>query len=285
MSDNFLGIASPYTDYDKADTVILPVPYEQTTSYGKGTADGPAAVIEASAYVELYDEVYDSEAWRRGIFTDKPLKFNGNVRQDFELISARVDKHLQNNKCIVSLGGEHSITFPLLRPFLRRFPEITVIQFDAHSDLRDSYEGTPYSHACVMKRVWEETARIYQIGIRSQCAEEAVFIRETGIRTLYAHQLRAGWRKTLADLSGPVYITFDVDFWDPAVMPATGTPEPGGFFWDETLEMLDFIFTQCNVLGWDMVELSPLKGLSHPNFTAAKLIYKMINLKWKDESS
>jgi len=282
MSAFFLGEETRDTSYEQARAVVLPIPYEKTTSYGSGTARGPQAIIEASAYVELYDEVYETEVWRQGIYTDTAPVFTGETEQDFDILADRVDKHLKNGKFVVSLGGEHAISYPLVKAFRHHYPDLTVIQFDAHSDLRDSYEGSIYSHASVMKRLYDSGIAFRQIGIRSQCVEEARLIREQNLATLYAHHTQSHWRDFLSDIRGNVYITFDVDFWDPSLMPATGTPEPGGFFWDETMAMLAFIFSRARVVGCDVVELSPVADWHHPDFTTAKLVYKMITLKLKD---
>ncbi|HHM02864.1 MAG TPA: agmatinase [Caldithrix abyssi] len=284
MGNTFLAIDEQQSRYDAAACVVLPLPYEQTTSYGQGTAGGPRAIIEASAYVELFDEVYGCEIYKKGIHTDEPLRFSGRVEQDFRAIEQRAARHLANDKFIVALGGEHSVSFPLYRAFHQKYDDLTVVQFDAHSDLRDSYEGSIYSHASVMKRIYDLNPRIVQLGIRSQCAEEAELIKKEGIQTVYAHKVRTQWPETVSKLRGNIYITFDVDFWDPSIMPATGTPEPGGFLWDETLEVLEAVFKAGNVVGCDVVELSPLRGLSHPDFTTAKLVHKLITLKLKEQT-
>ncbi len=284
MSKTFLGIEEEYSDYDRAACVVLPLPYEQTTSYGHGTGRGPGAIIDASAYVELYDEVYETEIYKKGIFTDEPLTFSGEVEHDFDKITRRVAEHLDRNKFVVALGGEHSVSFPLYRAYHSRFPDLTVVQFDAHSDLRESYEGSIYSHASVMKRIYGLNKRLIQIGIRSQCREEASFIKKEGIHTLYAHQTRSRWSQIVSKIGGNIYITFDVDFWDPSIMPATGTPEPGGFLWDETMRFLEELFEAGNVVGCDVVELSPMRELPHPDFTTARLVHKLITLKLKEYS-
>ncbi len=284
MGNSFLALDEQQSDYAAAACVVLPLPYEQTTSYGQGTAGGPEAIIQASAYVELFDEVYGCEIYKKGIHTDEPLRFSGRVEQDFRAIEQRAAGHLANDKFLVALGGEHSVSFPLYRAFHQKFDDITVVQFDAHSDLRESYEGSIYSHASVMKRICDLNPRIVQLGIRSQCAEEAELIKTEGIKTVYAHKVRTQWPEIVSKLRGNIYITFDVDFWDPSIMPATGTPEPGGFLWDETLEVLEAVFKAGNVVGCDVVELSPLRGLSHPDFTAAKLVHKLITLKLKEQT-
>ncbi len=275
--NTFLGIEKPYTDLETAPIVILPVPYEATTSYGTGTKNGPASIINASAFVELYDEETATEVYRKGLHTADPITFSGKVDDDFEHITQTAASYLQKDKFVISLGGEHSISYPLVRAWHKKYPDLSVLQLDAHSDLRDSYEGSIYSHASVMARIRALTEKIVQVGIRSQCVEEADLIAACGIKTNYAHNIRKyGWDGCLNGLSGDVYISLDVDFFDPALMPSTGTPEPGGFFWYETLAFLRKIFTDYNVVGFDIVEFSPISGLTHPEFTIAKLIYKLI---------
>ncbi len=278
---NFLGIEANYSNYKSASTVILPLPYEATTSYMSGTQNGPAAVIDASAYVELYDEELDGEAYRSGVFTAAEMEFSGNVEADFDKITQAASTFLADEKFLVSIGGEHSVSFPLYRAFHQRFDDLSVLQLDAHSDLRYEYEDSIYSHASVMRRIYELNRKIVQVGIRSQCVEEAQFIKNEQIRTFYAHHLReSGFGTELIEaLSSNVYVTIDVDFLDPSIMPATGTPEPGGFFWYETLDFLRRVFAGRNVVGLDVVELSPLPGLAHPDFLTAKLIYKLIGMK------
>ncbi len=278
---NFLGIDKNFSGYKSASTVILPIPYEATTSYMSGTQKGPEAVIEASAYVELYDEELDTEAYRSGVFTAAGPEFSGKTEQDFDKITKTAAVFLNDNKFLVSIGGEHSISFPLYRAFHQRFGDLSVLQLDAHSDLRYDYEDSIYSHASVMRRIYELNRNIVQVGIRSQCAEEAQFIKQEHIKTFYAHHLReTGFGTEVIDaLSANVYITFDVDFLDPSIMPSTGTPEPGGFLWDETLRFLRLVFAERNVVGFDVVELSPLPGLAHADFLTAKLIYKLIGMK------
>ncbi len=280
---NFLGIESKYSTYVDSRSLILPLPYEQTTSYGSGTKNGPQAILDASAYVELYDEELDGEVYRTGIHTAPGLDFSGNVEQDFDHITETVQRYLADNKFIVILGGEHSISFPIFRAFNEQFENLSILQLDAHSDLRESYEDSIYSHAAVMRRIFELNRNILQLGIRSQCVEEAQFIREQKINTHFAHELnQTGFQKKLIEpLSENIYLTIDVDFFDPSVMPSTGTPEPGGFLWYETLAFLKKVFKQRNVVGFDVVELSPIQNLVHPDFFAAKLIYKLLGYKFQ----
>ncbi len=277
----FLQGEIPEYSYEQARIVVLPLGYEKTTSYAKGTANGPQAVLEASPYLEIYDEELDAEPFRQGIYTLPQPEFKNNPKQDFETITRTVLPLLEDEKFVISIGGEHSITFPLFRAFHRVFSDLSIVQLDAHADLRDQYQGSPYSHACVMHRVLELTDNIVQIGVRSLSIEEAQLIRQKGIRTIFAHLMYQGWPDDILDaLTENVYLTVDVDFFDPALMPSTGTPEPGGFFWPETMAFLRKLFAAKNIVGCDVVELSPIKGLHAPDFTIARLIHKLMGYKF-----
>jgi len=258
--------------------VILPVPVEFSTSYGKGTAGGPQAILEASGFVELYDEELDLQIWKKGIHTLPAMKLRGDPAAIMDSITSRVSDLLRQRKFVVVLGGEHSISAAVYRAYHAHHRHLSVLQLDAHSDLRMEYEDSPYSHAAAMRRIWEQNRRILQLGIRAQCSEERAFIKKHKISIYYAHQLiKTGFSDALIrKLDKNIYLTIDVDFFDPAIMPSTGTPEPGGFFWYETLDFLRRVFQQRNVLGFDVVELSPLPTLKHPDFMAAKLISKLI---------
>ncbi len=281
-AQNFLGIEKEFSSYNDSKVVIVPLPYEASTSYMGGTKNAPQAIIEASQYVELYDEESESEVYKKGIYTAEALSFTGKVEDDFSFVTEIFSGHLNKGKFVVGLGGEHSLSFPVYRAFCKKFDNISVLQLDAHSDLRESYEGSIYSHASVMKRIYGLNKSIVQVGIRSQCVEEAGFIKENNLDTFYAHRIKKkGFEDEIIErLNENVFITIDVDFFDPSVIPATGTPEPGGFFWDETLAFLKYVFKEKNVVGFDVVELSPIKGLIHPDFTIAKLIYKLIGFKF-----
>ena len=277
----FLQGEIPDYSYEQARIVVLPLGYEKTTSYAKGTANGPQAVLEASPYLEIYDEELDAEPFRQGIFTLPQPEFKNKPEQDFETITQTVLPLLEDEKFVISIGGEHSITFPLFRAFHQVFSDLSIVQLDAHADLRDQYQGSPYSHACVMHRVLELTENVVQIGIRSLSIEEAQLIRQKSIRTIFAHQMYQGWPDDILDaLTENVYLTVDVDFFDPALMPSTGTPEPGGFFWPETMAFLRKLFAAKNIVGCDVVELSPIKGLHAPDFTIARLIHKLMGYKF-----
>lgn len=285
IDKNFLGIEEKYSSYEKSKIVVIPIPFEATTSYGKGTSRGPGAILDASHYVEFFDEETEREVcFEKGICTLRELRFkNLSIEKAFQKIYDVILKEIRNNKFVVTLGGEHSISNPVIRAHFDHYREFSILHFDAHSDLRQEYEGSKFSHASFAARVYEFNSDIVQVGIRAQCKEEAEFIRRNKIKTFYACKIRRGeygvnWEeKVLEFLKENIYITFDVDFLDPSIMPSTGTPEPGGFFWDETLKMFEMLGKRKNIIGFDVVELSPKKDFVFPDFLTAKLIYKMLN--------
>jgi len=288
IKQNFLGIEDKFSNLKHSKIAILPAPYEHTTSYGSGTRNGPKEILKASHYVEFYDEEFDRElCFDVGIATLQPLVFSKRVhKQALDVIYKRVKELLEMKKFVVTLGGEHTISIAPIRAHAGKFSNLSLLHLDGHSDLRESYEGTPYSHASFMARVCEffPPHRITQLGIRAQCIEENRFIRTHGVHTFYAWEIRTekygmDWADRLVDtLSDNIYVTLDVDYFDPSIMPATGTPEPNGFFWEETMNMFRTMRASGKtIVGFDVVELAPIKGLHHPNLTTAKLVYKMLN--------
>lgn len=284
--ENFLAIGKEVSTFTSSKIVVLPAPYEHTVSYGGGARRGPAGIISASHFVEFYDDELDRELCNdAGIATLPAIRFGKNIHaKAIDLLYRQVRALLEQDKFVVTLGGEHTISQAPIKAHLEKYPDLSVLQFDAHSDLRDSYEGSKYSHASVMARVCEflNPARIVQVGIRAQCIEEARFIRRHGMTTLYAHQIRGALRdswqqRALEKLSGHVYVTFDVDGFDPSIMPSTGTPEPNGLNWPETMQLLRQVGEHKMIVGFDVVELAPVKGVTHPDLTAARLTYKMMN--------
>lgn len=286
--NNFLGLESKYSNYRDSKIVILSAPYEHTVSYGGGTKNGPKGILEASQFVEFYDDEFDNEiCFENGICTLPELDFANKVDEEaLSLIKSNCDKLLSDGKFVITFGGEHTISSAPINSHYEKFPEMSVLQFDAHSDLRDTYENSKWSHACIMARVAEffPNDKITQVGIRAQCIEERQFIRENGINTFFANELRRGihsenWAKKIVDtLNDEIYITFDVDYFDPAIMPSTGTPEPDGFLYSETLDVFREIKRQeKSIIGFDVVELAPIEKLHHPDILTARLIYKLIN--------
>lgn len=282
-AENFLGVEDPALyAYESAFFVIQPVPYEHTSSYHAGSAKGPGAILEASHYVEFYDEELGSETYlKKKIATLPPLEFNGKTDKDaVDLIEQATEALLRDGKFVVSLGAEHTVTFGFVKAYLKKYPNLSVLQIDAHSDLREAYHGNPYSHASVMARIHELGVPICQAGIRAQCKEEADLIRKSGnIHTAYAHQIRKNpeWIPELVSkLSPEVYITIDADGFDPSIVPAVGTAEPGGLFWEETLELLRTVCKERKVVGFDVVEIAPAEGSTLSEFTMAKLVYRLM---------
>ena len=293
---NFLAIEEEHSSIDTAAIAIVSAPYEHTVSYGGGAAAGPAAIVKASSYVEFYDDEFDTElCFDKGIATLKPINFKHTVdRAALDLIEEQVDALLEMDKFVVTLGGEHTISAAPIAAHLRRYPKMSVLQFDAHSDLRQEYQGSPYSHASVMARVAEfmNPNNITQVGIRAQCKEEAEFIKSQRVNTFYASAIRRGlhgqtWQHAVIDtLAKDVYITFDVDYFDPSIMPATGTPEPDGFMYAETLDLLrGIVASGRRIVGFDVVELAPMKHLHHPDLTTARLVYKLMNIALASKQS
>jgi agmatinase len=277
----FLGEEFGSNSMAEAAAVIVPIPYEFSTSYGKGTKHGPDAIIKSSPYLELYDEEFKFEPWKAGIYTSDPVCIDKSPKYVMQSITDSISHLLHSNKFIISLGGEHTISYAIYNAFHAQYEGLSILQLDAHSDLRDEYMGSKYNHACVMRRIWEKNRNIVQVGIRSQCIDEHRFILQNNIKTYYAFALHeSGFGENIIDqLTNHVYLTIDVDFFDPAIMPSTGTPEPGGFQWYETVNFIKRVFMKKKVVGVDIVELSPQKNLAHPDFSIAKLVYKIIALK------
>ncbi len=282
IEDNFLGLSEAESAYDTARAVILPLPYEKTTSYKQGTAAGPQAILSASQQVEFYDDELRAEPREVGIATVAAPDFAGLSHEaGLEKIAEVAGALLDDGKFLISLGGEHSVTIPLVREVVRRHPDVSVLQLDAHSDLRRSYEGSPLNHACVMARV-NELCDFVAVGLRSGIAGEEKGLRP-GSRLFYACEMvrDSSWQqKALEALGEKVYLTLDLDFFDPAIMPAVGTPEPGGFQWYETLAFLREVFRQKDVVACDVVELMPQPGQHHADFLAAKLVHRFLGYRF-----
>ncbi len=273
------------SSYDKAKIVVQQIPYEHTSSYLMGSDKGPAAMVAASHFVEFYDEELEVESYKKaGIATLEAIDFTNAVDADaIALIEKQTDNLLMDDKFVVSLGAEHSLTYGLVKSHAKKYHDLSVLQFDAHSDLREAYHGNKYSHASVMARVNDMKLPIVQIGIRAQCKEEADLIRSSdNIHTFYAHKIRTNpnWMKdAINKLSSNVYITIDADGFDPSVIPAVGTAEPNGMFWVETLEFFKEVFKTRNVVGFDIVECAPMEGSILSEYTLAKLAYRLIGYK------
>jgi len=281
--NQFLGTDAGAVTFEDATVIVVPFGYEGGASYGKGTAKGPEAIIDASSYLELYDEVLDVEPYKVGICTVTPPGIPKTPEAMNRIVYETTGKIVDQDKFIVSIGGDHSITPGCCRALQEKQGALAVIQIDAHADLRRSYQGSKLSHACVMSRIREMTSDTLQLGIRSLSADEAQRIRNEQIAVCTMHEFRAaGFNLTTAlqRLPDPVFITFDVDVFDWSVVRSTGTPEPGGMLWDEAMSILQQIFSSKRVVGFDVVELAHDEHDRNSAFAAAKLIYKMIGFKF-----
>ncbi|MHC4153326.1 MAG: agmatinase [Planctomycetota bacterium] len=277
---NFGDLPESHSTLSAAKVVIVPVPYDGTSTWIKGADKGPGAIIEASANMELYDIETDCEVYKQGIFTDDPLGEESSPEKMVEAVRAKVETYIKKNKFVVVLGGEHSVSIGGIMAHCGGDGDITVLQLDAHSDLRDEYNGSKYNHACVMARV-RELAPVVQVGIRSMDSSEKQFINREN--TFFAKDICSGrgWiENVLARLSDKVYITIDLDVFDISIMPFVGTPEPGGLLWYDVLALLRTVFEKREVVGFDVVELCPNEHSKASDFLAAKLVYKLLSYKF-----
>jgi len=280
--DNFGGLSEEHSRYETSRAVIFPVPLERTTTYEHGTRNGPSAILKASQNMELYDEELELEPYKEiGIHTLPPIDtMDGTLDEVItELFTAQCAL-LDDDKFPVALGGEHSLTPPLVSAVTKKYKNLSVLQIDAHADLRDEYQGNPASHACAMRRVLEFCPAV-QVGIRSLSIEEAQAIPHLRTKVYWANDivrtpLKSWIAKVLADLSPNVYLTIDLDGFDPSIIPATGTPEPGGLDWHQVTSLVRAVAQHKKIVGMDVVELLPQPGEHASDFIAAKLIYKSL---------
>jgi agmatinase len=283
---NFGNLPPENSDPETAKAIVIPFPYEATTSYRGGTKDGPAALLSASAQVELYDDELDWSPYEAGIATTafvwpSRLDYETPMRQLEEVVDAAMDKGLFP----IVIGGEHAISVASVRAALKKHPDLAVLQIDAHADLRAAYDDTPHSHASAMARLVDLGTPLVQVGIRNISAEEMAWWREKKPSTIFWARDYCRGRHTVDEVLAalgdrPVFLTIDLDGLDPAILPGTGTPEPGGLGWYETLELLRALFTKRNVVGCDVVELAPIAGENVSEFLAAKLVYKLVGYKF-----
>ncbi|MDA1096795.1 MAG: agmatinase [Chloroflexi bacterium] len=278
---SFAGLDGPRAEYDTAAVAVLSVPYDSTTSYRTGSREGPKAIINASRFLELYEPDLDLEPASWGIATLPELRpdISGPAAM-LDMVTTACRALLRDGKLVVMLGGEHSLTIGSVRAAREAFPNLSVLQLDAHGDLRDSYMGSKFSHGSTMRRVREMCTSVSQVGIRSISLEERDFLRAAGITVpIYTEGdlLRPdALSAALEPLTDTVYITIDLDALDPGIIPATGTPEPGGMTWIETLTLLRAVAQRSRIIGFDIVELAPDEGSVHSSYTAARLTYKLM---------
>lgn len=273
-----------YTNYETAEIAILPVPYDGTSTWIKGADKGPQALLEASFNLEFYDIETDSEVFKKGIATLDAVTENSSPEAMADEVERRMNTILDDKKFPVLLGGEHSVSVGAFRAVAKHYDNFSILQLDAHSDMRDEYEGSPYNHACVMARGKDITSSIVQVGIRSSAIEEKHNIDPE--RIFYAHEIKelgdTTWMYEISQkLLDNVYVTIDLDVLDPAYMPSTGTPEPDGLSYRDVMTLLKFINERHNIIGLDVVELCPNASNKAPDFLAAKLIYQFLSCRFK----
>jgi len=277
---------APYCDPATARVTIIPAPLEYSVCYMKGTERGPQAILDASSQMELYDEELDCCPIEIGVYTRPALDYRGMIHEAALAVTGdAVREVFQNGQLPLTLGGEHSLSAPLIAVAREFYPDLTVVHIDAHGDLRDTYEGTPLSHACIERRVVDMGIPLTEIGIRSVSPEEAEFLKtKPDVAIVWGHELARGraripWER----LSNHTYLTIDLDAIDPSEMPAVGTPEPGGLHWYQLLDLLRELFQRTSVVGMDVVELCPMEGQARADFLAAKLVYKLIGYRFENE--
>lgn len=281
QSTTYAGIPSEYGVLEQSKIVLLPVPYDGTSTWRKGADKGPEAFLHASENMELYDIETNSEVYKEGIYLADAITENSSPDAMVQKVEEQVLNYIKRNKFVTLFGGEHSISIGSIRAFNRSFENLTVVQIDAHADLRASYQGSKYNHACALYEA-NQTTNLIQVGIRSMDRIERAAMNEENV--FFAHEIvnDAYWMdQAIENMTDNVYITIDLDGLDPSIVPATGTPEPGGLLWHETLDFLRSIFSEKNVVGFDIVELCPNPQDHASDFLAAKLYYKMLSYKFR----
>jgi agmatinase len=281
----YAGIPEEYASFEKSKIMLIPVPYDGTSTWGKGADKGPEAFLHASENMELYDIETDSEVYKQGIYLADPITVNESPDAMVAAVHEITKTNIKRNKFVTLFGGEHSISIGAMRAFNECFNNLTVLQIDAHADLRKEYEGSKYNHACALYEANQNT-NLVQVGIRSMDAIERTEMNEENV--FFAHDMVNDdyWvDKAIEAMGDTVYITIDLDGFDSSIMPSTGTPEPGGLFWYETLDFLKRVFEEKNVVGFDIVELCPNPHDKSSDFLAAKLYYKMLSYKFSEQKA
>ncbi|MBT8296067.1 MAG: agmatinase [Gramella sp.] len=276
---NYAGIPDKYARIDEAKVVLIPVPYDGTSTWQKGADKGPDAFLNASENMELYDIETKTEVYKKGIYLAPPVTEDSSPEKMVEAVYKTTKNYIKQEKFVTLFGGEHSVSIGSIRAFNESFEDLTVVQLDAHADLRPEYEGSKCNHACALHEA-SKTTNLLQVGIRSMDISEKDHMDENQV--YFAHDLYEDWQEdAIGQMTPNVFITIDLDAFDPSIMPSTGTPEPGGLFWYETLEFLKMMFKKKNVVGFDIVELCPNENEKSSDFLAAKLYYKMLSYKFK----
>ncbi len=277
---NYAGIPDQYAKLDTAKVVLIPVPYDGTSTWQKGADKGPEAFLDASENMELYDIETDTEVYKQGVYLTEAVTEDSSPEAMVDAVHKITKEYIKRNKFVTLFGGEHSISIGTIRAFNECFDKLTVLHIDAHADLREQYEGTTCNHACAVYEA-SQTTNLIQVGIRSMDVLEKGVMNEE--KTYFAHDMVNDeyWTDNAIDqMTENVFITFDLDAFDPSILPSTGTPEPGGLFWYETMSFLRRVFEEKNVVGFDIVELCPNAIDKSSDFLAAKLYYKMLSYKF-----
>lgn len=277
---NFGGIEDKFAERDKAAVLLQPIPYDGTSTWGKGADKGFDAFIEASENMELYDIETDSEVFKKGIHTLAGINEKASPEAVYEAVFGKTTELLKWNKFLTFFGGEHSVSIGIIEAFRKKFSNLTILQLDAHADLRESYSGSEYNHACALHKA-SKTTNLIQIGIRSMDVSEKALLDPE--KCFFAEDMynNEDWMDgSIRLMTDDVYLTIDLDVFDPSVMPATGTPEPGGLDWNTAIKYLRKVFEKKNVVGFDIVEFAPLENLKSPAFLVAKLYYKLLSYKF-----
>ncbi|MCK0156152.1 agmatinase [Cellulophaga sp. F20128] len=283
-TNNYAGIPDQFAQLETAKVILIPVPYDGTSTWGKGADKGPEAFLKASENMELYDIETATEPYQQGIYLADAITEDSSPEAMVNEVHKTTKQYIKRNKFVTLFGGEHSVSIGTIRAFNECFSNLTVLHIDAHADLRESYDGTKFNHACAVHEASQHT-NLIQVGIRSMDVIEKTYMDEE--KTFFAHDMSTDeyWVDKVVDLmTENVFITFDLDALDPSIMPSTGTPEPGGLFWYETLEFLKQVFEEKNVVGFDIVELCPNAVDKSSDFLAAKLYYKMLSYKFMGQS-
>ncbi|MCP9292636.1 agmatinase [Gracilimonas sediminicola] len=278
----FAGIEGDHNAFDRANVLLQSIPYDGTSTWGKGADQGFEAFLDAAENMEIYDIETDSEVYKQGVHILDPILEKSSPEAMFEAVYKGTKELLTKEKFLTFFGGEHSVSIGIIKAFYEAYPDITILQLDAHTDLRSQFHGSPYNHACAVYDA-SQNANLVQVGIRSMDSEELKYLDRN--KCYFAEDMygQTDWMDdSITKMTDKVYITLDLDVFDPSIMPATGTPEPGGLDWNTTIRYLKKVFQQKNVLGFDIVELAPIEGLTAPQFLAAKLYYKMLSYKFSN---
>ncbi|MBB3701349.1 agmatinase [Flammeovirga yaeyamensis] len=276
----FAGLEEKYSAYSNANILLQPIPYDGTSTWGKGADKGLATFIEASENMELYDIETDSEVYKKGVYVLPEIDENSSPEKVYQAVYKKTKDLLDSGKYLTFFGGEHSISIGVIDAFKEKYENLTVLQIDAHADLRPSYLGSEFNHACALYRASKST-NLIQVGIRSMDVSEKEHMNFD--KCYFAEDIYGNYDwmdKSIDQMTDDVYLTIDLDAFDPGIMPATGTPEPGGFDWNTLIIYLKKVFTKKNVVGFDIVEFAPIEGLHGPGFLVSKLYYKLLSYKY-----